>query len=272
MALTILALLAEPGTARACLEGALAAARPLGEAVTIRALHVLVDLVHAVTTGEEVPLEQLLHREIGTPDERAGATHAAFAVWLSGLPDGGPRIDWKQVTGAEEEVVAAEAKDALLLVLAKPQIREGQEAFHAAIFRCSAPLLLVPRDFQPVPAIGRHMAIAWNDTQPARRAVKGALPWLRAADRVTALLIAEKPELAASLRQLLAPNQIRAFPWVVARRKNALGAQIIDEAHEAGADLVVMGAYRHGEFLEWALGGTTRNALKRADLPLMLAH
>jgi hypothetical protein len=31
-----------------------------------------------------------------------------------------------------------------------------------------------------------------------------------------------------------------------------------------------MGAYRHNKLIEWALGGTTRHILSKADLPLFL--
>ena len=39
-----------------------------------------------------------------------------------------------------------------------------------------------------------------------------------------------------------------------------------------GADLLVAGAYRHSQIVEWLLGGTTRHLLAAADLPILLAH
>ena len=41
---------------------------------------------------------------------------------------------------------------------------------------------------------------------------------------------------------------------------------------EVDADGLVMGAYRHNEWVEWALGGTTRFVLAHARVPLLLAH
>ncbi|MDE1917226.1 MAG: universal stress protein [Sphingomonadales bacterium] len=51
-----------------------------------------------------------------------------------------------------------------------------------------------------------------------------------------------------------------------------LGEQIASEAQALGADLIVAGAYRHGEIIEWLAGGTTRHLLAAAKLPLLLAH
>ena len=56
------------------------------------------------------------------------------------------------------------------------------------------------------------------------------------------------------------------------RDSETLGDQLVTEAHQLGADLLVMGAYRHNQFIEWLLGGTTRHVLARFDLPLFLAH
>ncbi|MCG6162427.1 universal stress protein, partial [Leptospira bandrabouensis] len=57
----------------------------------------------------------------------------------------------------------------------------------------------------------------------------------------------------------------------VPRDSETLGDQLVTEAHQLGADLLVMGAYRHNQFIEWLLGGTTRHVLARFDLPLFLA-
>jgi nucleotide-binding universal stress UspA family protein len=51
-----------------------------------------------------------------------------------------------------------------------------------------------------------------------------------------------------------------------------VGAQLLRLAHELGADLIVMGAYAHGEWREALLGGVTRYMLDYADLPLFVQH
>ena len=51
-----------------------------------------------------------------------------------------------------------------------------------------------------------------------------------------------------------------------------VGEQLLRKAHELGADLIVMGAYAHGEWREALLGGVTRTMLEHADLPILMRH
>jgi nucleotide-binding universal stress UspA family protein len=51
-----------------------------------------------------------------------------------------------------------------------------------------------------------------------------------------------------------------------------IGQALIEEAHRAGADLLVMGAYAHGRLAEVILGGATREVLAAADLPVLMQH
>lgn len=269
----LLAVVAEASTARACLSAAAAAASRIRLPTSIEALHVVVDLAHAVTSYEDASLEQLRELRKGTASERAEAARDAFLSWTAEEPGKAPVVRWKEIIGAEEETVAHEAKDMDLLVLAKPRNAEGHHALHAAFFTCGRPLLLVPADWTPsARPFGGHVAIAWNDTPACRRAVAGALPWLAAAAIITIILINESEAEAADLVALLKADCVRPSFRIVGRSRRKLGGQIVDEAHAVGANLLVAGAYRHSEFLEWLVGRTTRQMLRRADLPLLLAH
>jgi nucleotide-binding universal stress UspA family protein len=269
----LLAVVAEASTAHACLSAAVAAASRVRLPTTIEALHVVVDLAHAVTSSEEVPLAQLRELREGTALERADAARDAFLSWTAEEPGKASSVRWKEIIGAEEETVVREAKDVDLLVLAKPRNAEGRHALHAALFACGGPLLLVPADWTPsARPFGGHVAIAWNDTSACRRAIAGALPWLAAADIITIILINESEAKAPHLVALLNADCVQPSIKIVGRSHSKLGGQIVDEAHAVGADLLVAGAYRHSAFLEWLVGRTTRQMLRRADLPLLLAH
>jgi nucleotide-binding universal stress UspA family protein len=43
-------------------------------------------------------------------------------------------------------------------------------------------------------------------------------------------------------------------------------------AEDRKADLLVMGCYGHSRYREILLGGVSRTALRRAPLPVLLAH
>lgn len=44
------------------------------------------------------------------------------------------------------------------------------------------------------------------------------------------------------------------------------------EAAEAGADMLVMGAYGHSRLREFILGGATRRVVAEAAIPVLMAH
>lgn len=270
----LLAILVGAESAPACLDAAVLAARSL-QGASVEALHVMVDPDQVVSSSEEVAFQRLREIDEGTAQQRADATHTAFVAWNSGVEDDTPAVRWKAVTGAEEQVVTQEAAqaDVIVLVLARQTNMDSGDALHAAIFRSGKPLLIVPQDWR-----GRsrtrfsHIAVGLSDSEATRHAIDGAGPWLRAADRVTAIRIGRKGDAATTLTRLL--SEVGADPElrVVAQTRSDLGKQIVHEAEAVGADLLVTGAYRHSEMVDWLVGGTTRHLLAATSMPLLFAH
>lgn len=273
MTVKILAVVAESATAAACLDAAEAAAHAIHDA-TVEALHVVVDPDHLIVASEEIAFQHLRERHEGTAKEREAATLAAYEDWVASHPDADIPLKWKERIGAEEENVEQEARAFDVLVLARPTNMDGGDALHAAIHRAHHPLFLVPAKWslKPGDTFAEHIVVAWNNTACCRKALEGALPWLKVAVEVTLLLIAEEPELADPARELLDAHGISYQVRQSQRDTETLGDQIVTEAHNLDADLLVMGAYRHNQLLEWLLGGTTRHVLAHCDLPLFLAH
>ena len=269
----LLAIIAESQTAPACLNAASAAAASASMPVAVRALHVIVDPRMLCRAPEEVAIQGLRERAEGTAQVRANAARSAFANWAEARPADAPKVVWKEQIGAVEENVAREAAQFDLLVMARPVNMDGRDALHTAFFAASRPLLLVSSDWKAGRAsFPQNIVIAWNDSAQACRAVDGAMPWLRRAASVTILLIAEPSEIADALVERLTDEGIIVRVLIAERSASSLGHQIIDIAHEVGADLLVMGAFRHNQFVAWMMGRTTNHALRRADLPLLLSH
>ena len=51
-----------------------------------------------------------------------------------------------------------------------------------------------------------------------------------------------------------------------------VGSTILNAAADYSADLIVMGAYGHSKFREWAMGGVTASILKSMTVPIMFSH
>jgi nucleotide-binding universal stress UspA family protein len=270
----LLAILVGAKSAPACLDAAAAAARTLGDS-SIEALNIVVDPEHIVAPSEEIEFQRLREMREGKAHERAAATHAAFTLWSTQADGPMPSVEWKSIVGTEEDIVCKEASraDVVVLVLAREHNLDSGDALHAAVYRSRKPVLLVPFDWR---SGGRkrfeHIVVALSDSEAARHAIGGASVMLRGASRVSALRIGRNDDLAMELVAQIQQAGIEPEVHVVPRSGKDLGAQIVTEAKSLGADLVVAGAYRHSEMIEWFMGGTTRHILAAADLPLLLAH
>lgn len=178
------------------------------------------------------------------------------------------------MVGDEEAVVTEEAKNAdLLVVIAHERNMDGGDALHAALFGTQKPVLIVPISWKP--RAGQrfsHIAVGLSDSSAARRAVEAATPWLKGATDVTAIRIGDVDDPALKLESLLDDAGIANRLRMVPRSHGNLGHQLLTEAHQAGADMLVTGTYRHNQLIEWFAGGTTRHLLACADIPLLMIH
>ncbi len=142
-----------------------------------------------------------------------------------------------------------------------------RDALHAALFDTSRPVLIAPPESRG--EFGRVVAVAWKDDARAPKAVLDALPILAKADAVH-VLRARVSE--ATVPALFREHGIQAEAYAVPDHDGPVGAQLLKLAHELGADLLVMGAYAHGEWREALLGGVTRYVLDHASLPVLMRH
>lgn len=160
-----------------------------------------------------------------------------------------------------------------LIVIAREHTMDSGDALHAAIFSTDKPVLIVPAGWRPS---GRtrfsHIAVGLSDSDTARHAIKEAAPWLHTATRVTAIRIGEESVSALELEALLDAIGVSHELHIVPRSSENLGDQLVSEVKAIGADLLVTGAYRHNQIIEWFMGGTTRHLLAATDIPLLMAH
>jgi nucleotide-binding universal stress UspA family protein len=268
----LLAVLDHLDTAPSVLAAALLVARRLGVPL-IEVLHVCAASDPSFMPTEEVMTPQRQAHFLAHEAARSAALHTLFAAWQ---PKAAPtRAVWREEVGEKAEHVARGARTTDLIVIGRAHHEpgDGRTAIEAALFAAAAPILLVP---PTAPAtLGTHIAVAWQPSGPAERAVVAATPLLRAAERVTVLIgtdndIDRKP--AEALIQSLA-----GLPWLPQTRCFApggepIGPALLREARKLGADLLVMGAYAHRRSVEVLLGGATRGVLAAADMPVFLHH
>ena len=185
------------------------------------------------------------------------------------------------IIGAVGGVIAQYARFSDLVILHKPYGPHGNQAtetiLEACLFEAGAPVLVVPQA-EPSVEYGKRIILAWNRSNEALRAMRAALPMLKAASLVDITVIdppahgLERSDPGGLLSQLLARHGVRAEVSVLARTLPHTSEILCRHARDINADMVVMGAYGHSRFREAILGGSTRNMLEAADLPVFMAH
>jgi nucleotide-binding universal stress UspA family protein len=216
-------------------------------------------------------------------DKRASAARAHFeaartaaGVEMAERPrgPGGSSARWSEITGRREEVIPRRARVSDLVVFgAQPSDSpELGAAIETTLMAAGRPLLVAPKGTQ---TIGLRVAIAWNDSAEASRALAAAMPFVEAANAVQ-VLTAETGRTRFDVTEDLADY----FEWrgILCERRaitpgdEPVGAALLRAAGEADADLLVMGGYGRSRLRELVLGGVTRHVLTHAQLPMLLAH
>jgi nucleotide-binding universal stress UspA family protein len=201
--------------------------------------------------------------------------------WRDYLAARGATGEWLAAQGEPVEAICHAARWCDLVVAERPTLNPdaptGWGTVSRTVFGASAPVLVVPQTAK-VASVGERVLIAWNRSREAMRAVRGALPLLRAAGSVLVLDGAARedrlgarhlPEL--NLQDYLARHGVNATLQRFAP-KNDHGANILAAAREAHSDLIVMGAWGHSRIAELVLGGATRHIFQSSELPLLVAH
>lgn len=183
--------------------------------------------------------------------------------------------------GMLTDLVAARARYADLVVLGLPygdgRGIEDEAVVEAALFQGTAPVLVVPESGL-ASADPQRIVLAWNQSREALVATHRALPFLIRADMVTILVVdppthgPERSDPGGLLCQMLVRHGVRAEVCVLARTLPRVSDVLARHIRDTNADLLVMGAYSHSRFREAILGGTTRDMLEHAEVPVFLAH
>ncbi|WP_162906618.1 universal stress protein [Algihabitans albus] len=186
---------------------------------------------------------------------------------------------WRSVTGREESETAQRALVFDLVIAGRPDAESDgayAPALEAALFEAGRPVLVVPPGYEG--AIGSKMVVGWTGQRECARAVTAALPLLAGAEAVEVVHLngGEKPPEGNAHDPHTAVAWLTLHGVDARAREVALtdgaGDTLLTTAAEAGANLLVMGAYGHSRLREFVLGGATREVLTHTSLPVLMAH
>jgi nucleotide-binding universal stress UspA family protein len=190
-----------------------------------------------------------------------------------------PRPDasaaWREESGYAPVLVAERARFFDLVVLGRSERvidRPHTDTIEETLIRSGRPVLLAPA--KAPEKLGETIALGWNGAAEAVHVVSGSLPLFAAARDTVVITVGEDAaESADALVGYLAWHGIKARHRKVAPVAHVgPGEQVLAEARDEGADLLVMGGYGHRPWREILFGGATRQVLEHSLLPVLLAH
>ena len=156
---------------------------------------------------------------------------------------------------------------------------QGQQSLvEALIFESGRPVLLLPETAtRQLSSSFDRVAVAWDHSRPATRAVADALPILRGAKHVHVVTVVDeknlhKPGSGAELCKHLAGHGVEVTFDKVQAKGRAIGDVLEAFVVERSIDLMVMGAYGHSRLREFILGGATKHVLTHPFTWTLVSH
>jgi len=192
--------------------------------------------------------------------------------------------EWRTVKAASENTanrLIEHARCADLIIMPQPDKRfDRADQVHIqrdVIENCGRPVLVIPYtgDFQ---TIGENMLIGWSATKEATRATHDAIPFAQHGGRATVFWITRSSSKDSYLAHTgheiatcLDRNGVKAN---VSHRNHtgiSIGDEILNEATEIGADMIVSGAYGHSRVYDFVIGATTPHLMKHMTVPVLFS-
>jgi nucleotide-binding universal stress UspA family protein len=226
-------------------------------------------------------------RFVKDADAIAGKTKASFEATIarhqlavSSAPSLAPPATisasaaWHEEVGYAPTLVSRRARFFDLVVLGRSDRVVDQphtDVVEQTLINSGRPVLVAPA--QAID-IGDNVAIGWNGSAAATRALTAALPFLASAGKVSIITIGDRHQgSAAALVEYL------GWQGVVAQHRHmpaiehaGVGQQLLSAAHEENANLLVMGGYGQVPWREFLFGGATREVVGASLLPVLLTH
>jgi nucleotide-binding universal stress UspA family protein len=189
---------------------------------------------------------------------------------------GGTSAAWRDEVGQSTTIVPQRARLNDLVVLGQSgrvTDKPHSDTLEETVIHGGRPVLLAPA--RALGPIGEIIAIAWNASPEAARAVSGALPFLVEARAVHILSVGKEDDSLsdAELAAYLGWHGVTAVAHHVPPVKGVkTGEALLAAARDQSADLLVMGGYGHAPWREMIFGGATAQIVGTSLLPVLLSH
>ena len=158
-------------------------------------------------------------------------------------------------------------------------VPESYDQWYAesVIFGSGRPTLVMPETPHSRPFELGTIAVAWDFSRAAARAISDAIPLLERAKEVRVVTVTNEKSLdtkhsAEELAKNLARHGIDVQLASVDANGRPVGEVLKTYSLSNKIDVLVMGAYGHSKWREFILGGATKSLLSKPPLPILFSH
>ena len=214
-------------------------------------------------------VEEGMRKELEALAVRYGMTLSDKAI------PGEATVAWVEEQGRQVDVIKRHGRLADLICVAKPDVDRnlGTNTLKAALFNTGRPVMMCPPGESPPEGLCNKVAIAWNGSIEASRAVAMTIGIIEATSEVTVLSSGAEVNGADS-ESLLEYLNARGAKANLVRFKSSrkIGKDLLEQCQSAGADTLIMGAYSNSHETETVFGGATQYVVDKSSIPVILVH
>ena len=206
---------------------------------------------------------------------------AAAATFRKAIGTMSSSSEWRVTDDQADDALIAQGRYADLIVVGQsnpdgPPTAAPANLAEKVAMASERPVLVVPHIGVAKPP-GKAAMLCWNGSREAARAAAGALPLLKAADKVIVLTIdpvktSDGDVPGADVAEWLARHDVKVTVQRDSAADSDVGGVILSRAADHDVDLIVMGIYGHSRMREMVLGGASRTLLASMTAPLLIAH
>ena len=255
----------------------------------IKGLHVMERMSDAVSFEFHLPAKlrgsvqaSAEQTALARADEARAGFEAACqqaSVTISDRPVQGdsPSASWHQEFGHVEDVLVRHARLSDLVTVPRPVMHEGAgrrspvgRAIEAMLCGTGRPVLIEP----PMRKVEQceRLAIGWNESTEASRAIAMTWPWLVNLGMVTILSSKKREAGASALVDYLSWHGITSNVVFLDGQGESIGEAMLNVCAAEDAGMLAVGGFSHARARELLFGGVTRHLLTHANLPTLMVH
>lgn len=212
--------------------------------------------------------------ELERASQKGSATLQGYAKHTDGLQIAARPLRIDLTNPAPSLSAAVRCHDVTMVAFDDPGT--ARTLAEAALFGTGRPALLLPSAIPDSPRPFARIAVAWDGSGSATRALHDAMPLVVEADEVVIIYApadkrVEEIELG-NLSEYFVRHGVAPRHAKVDIEALDIGLALQHRAKLEGAGLLVMGAYGHNRLQQFILGGATRHVLSNLQLPVLMSH